>query len=273
MTYIKVMDGLLYVLKFFIVCYAGFVVFLYFSQRTLLYYPLKTPPQLDDLKGVYTEVKTQTKEGFSLTHWYSKQGLPYIVVFHGNAGNIESRGYGFQFLVDQGYSVLVASYRGYGGNAGKPTEKSIIEDSLLVLEWLLKEEKISSKEVILFGESLGSAVALAVAEKHPVKALIFDGAFSSVKDIAQSLYFYLPVSLLLKDSWDSQKRIRKVKAPTFFIHATEDKTVPLPFGKKLFAFANEPKQFLGLDNSNHNSNLEKTEVQKAIVEFIDRLKQ
>ena len=262
------MGSFLYAVKLFIVCYIGLVTILYFLQRKMIYFPLKSPPSLEALSDVYKEVTSSTQEGLKLTHWYSKQGPPYIIVFHGNAGNIESRGHRFKFLADQGYSVLLTSYRGYGSNPGKPTEKDLIDDSSLVLQWLLKEEEISSKEVILFGESLGSAVAIATAEKHPVKALVFDGAFSSVRDIARSLYFFIPVTLLLKDNWDSEKRIKNIKSPLFFIHAKQDSTVPFHFGRKLFNSANELKKHLWLDSSDHDANLEKDGVQQSVIDFI-----
>ncbi|MCZ0931562.1 MAG: alpha/beta hydrolase [Oligoflexia bacterium] len=265
------MNSFLYTAKLFIFCYTILLTALYILQRKLIYYPLKTRPLLGHLKEVYTEIQTQTEDGLKLTHWYARQGPPYIVVFHGNAGNIESRGYVFQFLVDQGYSVLLASYRGYGANPGKPTEKHLIDDSALVLKWLLKEEGISSKELILFGESLGAGVAIALAVQHPVKALIFNGAPSSIADVGQAVYPFIPVRWLLKDSWDSEARIKKVKAPTLFIHAKKDSIVPFRLGKKLFASANEPKNPIWLDDSDHNSNLEKESVRESIIDFIQSI--
>ena len=159
----------------FVLFYAVLVSVMYISQRKLLYFPWKTRPSLGGLSGVYSEVQTQTEDQLTLTHWYAGQGPPYIVVFHGNAGNIEGRGYKFKFLVDQGYSVLLVSYRGYGDNPGQPTEQDFISDSSLALEWLFKQEGISSGEVVLFGESLGSGVAVALATQYSVRGLIFDG--------------------------------------------------------------------------------------------------
>ena len=100
--------------------------------------------------------------------------------FSWQCGNIESRAYRFQFLVDQGYSVLLVSYRGYGDNPGRPNESDMISDSHLALKWFLKKKEYLRKELILFGESLGSGVAIALAAQYPVKGLIFDGAFSSI---------------------------------------------------------------------------------------------
>ncbi|MDE0092187.1 MAG: alpha/beta hydrolase [Oligoflexia bacterium] len=184
---------------------------------------------------------------------------------------MEDRGYRFKFLVDQGYSVLLIGYRGYGANPGKPTERHLIDDSAFVLEWLLKKEEISSKELILFGESLGAGVAVALAVQYPFKALIFDGAPSSLVDVGQAIYPFIPVRWFLKDSWDSESRIRKVKAPSLFIHAKKDFVVPFRLGQRLFTTANEPKKSIWLEDSDHNSNLEKESVKKAIIDFIQSL--
>lgn len=253
---------------FLIFSYVTLLGVAYVFQRKLLYFPLKLRPSLEGLNGIYTEVHTQTKDQLSLTHWYAKRGQPYVVVFHGNGGNIEGRGYRFQFLVDHGYSVLLASYRGYGGNAGQPTEKDLISDSALVLEWLLKEEGISSKEIVLFGESLGSGVAIALATQYSVKALIFDGAFSSASEVGQSAYPFFLVRWLMKDTWDSESRIPKVKSPLLFIHSKKDSIVPFHFGHKLFQAANEPKKHIWLEDSGHNENIEKESVRKSIIDFL-----
>ena len=240
----------------------------YVFQRKLLYFPLKQRPSLEGLNGIYTEVHTQTKDQLSLTHWYAKRGQPYVVVFHGNGGNIEGRGYRFRFLVDHGYSVLLVSYRGYGGNPGQPTEKDLISDSALALEWLLEKEGISSKEVVLFGESLGSGVAVALATRYSVKALIFDGAFSSAAEVGQSAYPFFPVRWLIKDTWDSESRIQKVQSPLLFIHSKKDFIVPFRFAQKLFQAAKEPKKHIWLEDSGHNENIEKESVRKSIVDFL-----
>ena len=228
---------------------------------------------MDNWSGIYTEVHTQTEDKLSLTHWYAKQGPPYIVVFHGNAGNIEDRAYKFKFLVDQGYSVLLVSYRGYGDNPSEPRESHLISDSTLALEWLLKTEKISAQEVVLFGESLGSGVAVAVATQYSVRGLIFDGAYSSVADVGQSVYPFIPVRLLLKDTWDSKSRISKVHSPILFIHSKKDAVIPFRFAQKLFEAANEPKKHIWLELSGHNNNLEVGSVRESIFDFLQSISQ
>jgi len=255
----------------FFIFYVALLSVMYLSQRKLLYFPLKVRPALESLSGVYSEVKTQTAVQLTLTHWYAKRGSSYVVVFHGNAGNIEGRGYKFEFLVDQGYSVLLVSYRGYGDNPGRPTEKDLISDSALALEWLFKQERVSPKEVVLLGESLGSGVAVALASKYPVKGLIFDGAYSSITDVGQSAYPLIPVRWLLKDTWNSQSRIQKVKSPMLFIHSKKDSVIPFRFAQRLFQSANEPKKSLWLEHSDHNYNLEIESVKQSVIEFLQSL--
>jgi len=265
------MNSFFYAIKFFILVYISLLGMMYVLQRKFIYFPLKNRPFLGNWIGIYTEVQTQTEDHLTLTHWYAKQGRPHIVILHGNAGNIESRAYRFQFLVDEGYSVLLISYRGYGDNPGQPTEQNLISDSALALEWLFKQEGISFKEMIFFGESLGSGVAIALAEKYSVKGLLFDGAFSSLVELGQSAYPFLPVRWMLKDTWNSVTRIQKVKAPILFIHSKKDTVVPFRFAQKLFQAANKPKKHIWLEDSEHNSNLEIEAVRQSVIDFIRKL--
>lgn len=261
----------LYVAKLFVISYIAFLGIMFVLQRRLLYLPSKTKPSLENFKGIYTEVKSQTQDKLTLTHWYARRGPPYIVVFHGNAGNIEDRAYKFRFLTNRGYSVLLAGYRGYGANPGRPAEPNLIADSALMLEWLIKEENASINEVVLFGESLGSGLAVALATQYPVKGLIFDGAYSSITDVAQSVYPFIPVRGLLKDTWDSLSRIHKVQSPILFIHSMHDPVLPFRFAQKLFQLANEPKQHIWLEHPGHNDNLSPEPVKKAIFDFLQSL--
>ena len=255
----------------FILFYMALTGVMYLFQRKLLYLPLKIRPSLGNLRGVYTEIQTQTKDELTLTHWYAKKGQACIVVLHGNAGNIEGRAYKFKFLADQGYSLLLVSYRGYGDNPGQPTEADLISDSALALEWLIKQEGRSSEKIVLLGESLGSGVAIALATQYPVKGLIFDGAYSSITEVGQSAYPLIPVRWLLKDTWDSKSRIQKVQAPMLFIHSKKDSVIPFRFSQRLFQAANEPKKSLWLEDSGHNDNLEIESARKSILDFLQSL--
>ena len=265
------MNSFLYAIKFFILFYIALLGIMYVFQRKLIYFPSKVRPSLGNFSDVYTEIQTQTEDQLKLTHWYAKQGRPYIVVLHGNAGNIEDRAYKFKFLVNQGYSVLLVSYRGYGANPGQPTESNLIADSALVLEWLFKQEGALPEETVFFGESLGSGVAIALANQYPVKGLIVDGAYSSMAEVGQSNFPFLPVRWLLKDTWDSQSRIQKIQSPILFIHSKKDSIVPFRFGQSLFQAANEPKKYIWLEHSGHNDTLETESVRKSIFDFLQSI--
>lgn len=242
---------------------------LHFWQRKLIYFPDKTKPVLNEERSrFFTEVHTQTKDRLTLTHWYAKNDKPLIVVFHGNAGNIKDRAYKFDFLIEKGYSVFLVSYRGYGGNPGNPSEKNIIKDSELILEWIFKNENISSGEIVLFGESLGSCVMTKMAEKYAFKGLIFEGAPSSLVDVGRHYYPFLPVRSLLVDTWDSLSRIKNVNSPILFIHSKRDSIVPFKFGKKLFDLAPQPKKALWMEYTGHIDNLDDQGAIQAVLDFI-----
>ena len=265
------MSFLLYAIKVCVFSYIALLGIMYVFQRKLIYLPAKIPPSLENFKGVYTAEQTQTRDKLTLTHWYAKGRAPCILVFHGNAGNIEGRAYKFKFLTDRGYSVFLVGYRGYGGNPGRPTESDLIADSAFAVEWLIKEEKISPKEMVFFGESLGSGPAVALAVRYPVGGVIFDGAYSSVTDVAQSVYPFIPVKWLLKDTWDSLSRIQKVRSSLLFIHSKHDSILPFRFAQKLFQAAGRPKKHLWLEHSDHNDNLATESVRQSILDFLQSL--
>lgn len=252
---------ILVVLYFVVVC------MVYVFQRKLMYFPLKSELSLDAVNGIYSQIYTGTSDGIQLLHWYAQRESAVVVVFHGNAGNIEGRGHKFKFLVDQGYSVLLVGYRGYGPNPGRPTEKDLIADSALVVDWLLEREKHSLKDIIFFGESLGSGVAISLALQYNVKGLIFEGAPSSAVEVGQEVYPFLPVKRILQDTWDSKSRIQSLEGiPKLFIHAKKDSVVPFHLGQRLFDKAPTPKKSLWLNRKGHVDNLEL--VQQEVLDFL-----
>ena len=243
----------------------------YFWQRKLIYFPDQTKPKLNENHPYpWKEVKTTVKDQLELNHWWILQKAPIILVFHGNAGNIKDRSFKFNFLIEKGYSVFLAGYRGYGGNPGKPSEEKIIEDAEWIVKWIIENTQYSTNQIILFGESLGSCVSIALAEKYPFKGLIFEGAPSSVLDVGRHHYPFIPVRLFLKDTWDSLSRIKNVRSPLLFIHSRKDKIVPFRFGQKLFNEAPDPKQAVWLEHTGHTDNLDEPAVQKAILNFISK---
>ena len=254
-------------------------------QTSPAYWPNKSTPSLTkEFEPHYRPIKVKTADNLELTHWYARKKLPVILVFHSNAGNLQQRWalnfnkrpriFKYNFLLQAGYSVFIASYRGYGSNPGSPTEQSLIKDAETILQWLMKNENLSPEDIILFGESLGSAVSIALAEKYPVKGLIVEGAPSSFVDVGKRLFPFVSRTqmkkILKENSWNSKERIQKVYSPILFLHRTKDYMVSFKLGKKLFESANEPKKLLTLKGRGHINTLKHIHAQEAVLEFISQ---
>ncbi len=241
----KMMNILLTVVLF----YLGVVVYLYFNQRNMMYFPDSTRP--DIVPGAeLAEVTTQ--DGLTLQGWYfppRDDSKPVILFFHGNAGNFADRVWRAASLGIKGYGVLLAEYRGYGGNPGKITEQGLYNDGRAYVEFLKKQER----PVVLHGESLGTGIATRLASEYDVAGLILESPYSSIADVAQSFYPVVPVRYLLSDKFPSADVIGKVKAPILMIHGELDRTIPIRFSRRLFDAAPEPKSFISLDSADHNN--------------------
>ncbi len=250
------------------------------------YWPNKSTPVLtNEFKPHYNPIKIKTKDNLEFTHWYAKKKNPVILVFHSNAGNLQQRWSlnfnkrprisKYNFLLQADYSVFVASYRGYGDNPGTPNEQLLIEDAEVILQWLLKKENISPENIILFGESLGSAVSIALAEKHNVKGLILEGAPSSFIDVGKKIFPFVPKKQIKKvlkgNTWKSKLRIKKVHSPVLFLHREKDYMVSLDLGKNLFEAANEPKKLFIVKGRGHINTLKHIHAQEAVLKFVSQL--
>ena len=196
-----------------------------------------------------------TADGQKIESWYikpSKKGMPVIVLFHGNAGNFSHRIHKAVHFIRQGYGVLLAEYRGYGGNDGQPSEAGFYQDGRAQIEWLLNEKKFSANDLVLYGESIGSATAVEMATQYSVKALILETPFSSLYSVASKRYYFIPVKWLLKDRFMNSEKIHKVKMPLLILHGHRDLVIPFEEAKSLFSLANEPKEFIDFPEGNHN---------------------
>lgn len=191
-------------------------------------------------------------DGLKFLTWYHapKKGEKIILYFHGNAGNIGDRTSKFLSLVDSGFGVFAISYRGYLGSEGKPSEDGLIKDAEAALEYL-REQGYQNSDIVLFGESLGSAVAVQLASKSQFDALILESPFSSITSVAKSKYWFAPVSLMIKDRFDSMKFAPKITSPVLIFHGTADQVVNFSEGKKLFAAINSRKKFIEVQGAGH----------------------
>ncbi len=234
--------------------YLALVGYLFVRQRTLLYYPdtnIESPQQYG-LAGFAEHFVPSDGETIQLWYRQPLKGFPIIVYFHGNASHLGNRAGIYTALADKGFGVLAVSYRGYGKSTGTPSEEGFYYDARAALRFLTQEKNIPISRVLLFGESLGSGVAVQMAVEYPVAGLILQAPFTSVVTRAAELYFYIPVRLLLQDKFDSLSKIGKVKAPLLLFHGELDTVIPVNHGKTLFEAANQPKQAFFFPHVAHN---------------------
>lgn len=235
---------------------AGWVLLvaaLYLMQRSILFVPDTQRPDPGSSRApMMQRVQATTVDGLALEGWWhaAAPGRPTVAYFHGNGGNIGSRDEKARRLIERGYGVLLAGYRGYGGNPGSPSEAGLIADGRA---WMgrLVELGVPAAQVLLYGESLGSGVAVALALEWPVAALVLEAPYTSIVDVAAARYWYVPVRRLLRDRFDSRARLPGVKAPVLIVHGTDDRVIPVSHGDALFAIAPEPRRLARIEGGGH----------------------
>ena len=172
---------------------------------------------------------------------------------HGNAGNLSHRGEGVaRWQRELNQAVLIFDYPGYGKSEGKPTEAGCYAAADAAYEWLTREQQVSPERVLLYGGSLGGGVAVDLASRRPHRALLLLATFNTMPSVAQRLYPYLPVRWVMRNRFDSERKIRGCTQPVFLAHGDRDRLIPLELGQRLFAAANEPKTFFLLRGCDHH---------------------
>jgi fermentation-respiration switch protein FrsA (DUF1100 family) len=226
-------------------------------QRRLLYLPgpATVPPAATVLPGA-EEVTFPTADGLRLGGWFlaARPGgtAPAVLVCNGNGGNRALRASLAAALRRLGLSVLLFDYRGYGGNPGEPSEGGLAADARGALDYLVGRPEVDPGRVIYFGESLGAAVALRLAIERPPAALVLRSPFASLAEVGQLHYPLVPVSLLLRDRFDSAAAARRLTAPVLVVAGGRDRIVPAAHSRRLFAAAPEPKRLVVLPGVDHN---------------------
>ena len=223
------------------------------QQRFLVYAPdaTRVDPQSIGLPQVQ-ELQLRTPDGVELIAWYgaAQPGQPTLLYFHGNAGNLASRAGRVGEYLAKGRGMLMLSYRGYGGSGGKPTETRNVADARLAYKWLL-EQGVQPAHIILYGESLGSGVAVQLATHERVGGVILDAPYTSIADVGARIYPFLPVQSLILDRYDSLSRIERIGAPMLIVHGARDDLIPIEMGQALFNRAKEPKRFAAIAGGGH----------------------
>lgn len=237
-----------------VAAYLVFMAGMYFFQRDFIYVrdETRTPPANAGLVNVVERV-LDTPDGETIVTWYgkAKPGQPTVLYFHGNGGALEIRRERIAKYLNRGRGVLIMAYRGYSGSTGQPSESANVADAKLAYETLIKDG-VRPDEIIVYGESLGAAVAVQLAASVPVRAVVLDSPFSSLLERAKLSYPWLPVRLLLKDWYMSTEHIKRVTVPLFVLHGALDEVTPVAMGRALFEAANAPKEIAVLPGAGHN---------------------
>lgn len=231
------------------VIYFGVLGWFTWKEDSYIYFPRKGLRNADSLGMGIETVRLQTSDGVGLVCWIIPavdSSSVWVLYFHGNGGNISSRGYveHYKELSRLGLNVFALEYRGYGLSEGTPSEQGLYRDAHAAFDYLVHQRNVPPRRIVLFGYSLGSAVATELATRVEAGAVILEGAFTSVYRLGMEHYPFLPAALLMRNRFDSLERIHLVTEPKLFLHAVQDDVVPIEHGQMLFAVAREPKLFV-----------------------------
>jgi fermentation-respiration switch protein FrsA (DUF1100 family) len=234
-------------------CYVAVVAAMYFAQRSLLYFPdrVRRPPASVGLSDT-EEVSLESADGERLLAWHtpSRAGRPLVIYFQGNGGGLDLRAGRFRALAAQGIGFLALNYRGYGGSTGTPTERGLLLDAQAAYAFAAAHQ--GAEHIVLWGESLGTGVAVATAARDPVARIVLESPYTSIADVAAAAYWYLPVRPLLKDQFRADALIGRVTAPVLVVQGGRDEVIPIGIGERLYAMIRSPKRLLRLPDAGHN---------------------
>lgn len=230
-----------------LIIYFSLISLLFTFQRKLQYMPSGNIGSLSSYGlSDFSEQYLTTSDGVEVFSWNkldTTKNCKVILYFHGNGGSLADRAYRFQTMVSNGYCIMALSYRGYKKSKGSPSEEGFLLDAQAALDFLYSKG-FKNSDIIIYGESLGSGVAVQIAAKQDFYLLILESAYSSITSVARSSYWYVPLNLLLKDKFESIKYAPKVNTPILFFHGKKDRVVNYKEGQKLFAAVSSRKKFI-----------------------------
>lgn len=236
-----------------VVGYLGLGAFLYLSQRALLYSPerSRTSPAAAGLPQA-EEITLSTADGERIIVWHvpPRDDKPVVLYFQGNGGSLAWRADRFRTLTADGVGLIALSYRGYGGSSGGPTEQGLKTDAATAYTFAMSH--YPPERIVLWGESLGSNLAIAVAAEHPVARVLLESPHTSIADVAASIYWFIPARLLIKDPFRSDLIVGKIGKPVLVLHGERDRLIPVRFAERLYEMITAPKRFVRLPGAQHN---------------------
>lgn len=248
--------------------YVGAALLLYVAQRSLMYFPetVHTTPAQAGLPEAEEVMLTASDGGRgAVWHVVPRDGKPVILYFHGNGGALRYRAERFRRLIRDGVGLVALEYRGYGGTGGTPTEAGLIADAEAA--YAFAAAHYPTQQLVMWGESLGSGIAVTLATEKPVSRVILEAPFTSAAALGATRYWYLPVSLLMKDQYRSDERIGKITAPVLILHGVHDDVVPFTMGERLFTLTKAPKHLVRFLDGGHED-LDKHGALHAVGRFL-----
>ena len=247
------MTSMKWILLFALSGYVALVGMLYLAQRSLLYLPdTRRLNPADVGLPMAEEAALQSADGVRVSAWHvpPRGTMPVVIYFQGNGVGLNLRAERFRKITADGTGLVALNYRGYGGSGGRPSEAGIILDAKAAYDFAA--QRYGADRIVLWGESLGTGVAVALAAEQPVARIILESPYTSIADIAASIYWFVPVRTLLTDSFRSDQRIGKVTVPVLVVHGERDAIVRISYGERLYELIRGPKQFIRLPNAGHN---------------------
>jgi fermentation-respiration switch protein FrsA (DUF1100 family) len=236
------------------ISYVGILAFMYFMQRAMMYFPerLRTAPREAGFAEA-EEIVLDSADGERVIAWHvaPRADKPVVLYFHGNGGALRFRVPRFRALTADGTGLLALSYRGYAGSSGRPTEAGLIADGFAAYEFAAS--RYPPDRIVLWGESLGSGVAVALAAEKTVWRVVLEAPFASAVEIAAHAYPFLPVRWLMTDQFRSDLRAGKITAPVLILHGERDGVVPIASGERLYAVIKAPKEFVRFAQAGHEN--------------------
>jgi uncharacterized protein len=243
-----------WVIGLVVIGYLGAAAALFIYQRSILF-PIpttaRTPPRAAGFPQAEEHILA-TADGEKVVVWHvaPQGGHRLVLYFPGNGDTLAGTVGRLKEITRDGTGLIALSYRGYAGSSGEPSEQGLLQDMEAV--YAFAAQRYEPAQMVAWGFSLGSGVAVALAASHPVDALILEAPYSSIADVAAAAYPLLPVRYLAKDPFRSDARIARVKAPLLVMHGARDETIPIAFGERLFALAGEPKRFVRFADGHHD---------------------
>lgn len=253
--------------------YLALVALMFLLQDRMMYLPLRAIGATPAERGLaYEEVRIETSDGVELAGWFVP-ALPergVVLFFHGNAGNISHRLDSLEVFHDLGVSTLIFDYRGYGQSQGRPSEQGTYLDAEAAWRYLVEEWQVPAGRMFFFGRSLGGAVATYLAQVHPPRALILESTFTSAPDIAAHHLPFVPARPLVRFRYDTLARLPGINCPVLVVHSPDDEVIPYSHGRRLFAAAPEPKEFLEIHGGHNEGFLVSANYRAGLEMFIAR---